>query len=295
MCIVPYFYAIIQSMNLLQTIGWKDYSLLDSGEGRRLEKFGEYILDRPDPDCLWQKTENPVFWQQAHAKFEKDKLGKDYWSIRKKMPKNWQITYDSVTLSIRLSPFKHTGLFPEQQPQWDILKKVITSPSGQVGVLNLFAYTGASSMIALSSGASVVHVDSSKPSLSWARENQILSGLSDKPIRFILEDAYSFVKREVRRGSKYDIILMDPPVYGHGPKGETWQFSKDFPLLLQDCKKLFSQKPLLFLINAYAISSSSLMLGNMLSDMFGSFGNITYGELGIEQKNKKRALSTGIF
>jgi 23S rRNA (cytosine1962-C5)-methyltransferase len=212
------------------------------------------------------------------------------------MPEEWNVRYNDIAFTTKLSPFKHTGIFPEQSLQWDWMKKHITSANRSVSVLNLFAYTGGASLIAAKAGASVTHVDASKPSISWANENQKASKLPEKSIRWILEDVMSFVRREVKRGHTYDGIIMDPPVFGHGPEGERWEFNENFPELLQLCKSLLSKDALFIIINAYAISSSALMLENSLFDIVEDLrGEIEVGELALEEKTNHRLLSTGIF
>ncbi|MBI2443073.1 MAG: class I SAM-dependent methyltransferase [Candidatus Levybacteria bacterium] len=307
---------------LLKTSGWDGYELIDSGEQKRLERYGKYRLIRPDPDAIWRRTDVNE-WANADAVFVDDK-GNPHWEHGAQMPENWLIKYKTLTLQARLTPFKHTGIFPEQQVNWDFLSSVIANgakprtvrymakrslkialsvASGDTprndnlpNVLNLFGYTGAASLVCAAVGAKVTHVDASKPAISWARENQKLSGLLDKPIRWIMDDAIKFVTREVRRGVKYDGIIMDPPVYGHGPGGEVWDFHKSFPELISLCPQVLSPQPLFFIVNAYAISSSALMLKNVLSDYLLDFGGTCeFGEITLEEKIGKRLLSTGIF
>lgn len=274
-------------MTILSTPGMHDYRLLDSGEGRRLEKWGQYILNRPDPQAIWKKTQKDL-WNVAHAVFENG------WRKSTPIPEEWPIQYDNLTFLARLTPFKHTGIFPEQILQWEWIKNRINSPKRKISILNLFAYTGGASLACASSGTVVTHVDSSRPAILWAKQNQEVSGLLDKPIRYILEDAIGFCTREIRRGKKYDGIIMDPPVYGHGTHGEKWDFYKDFPILLDICKELLSDDPIFIVINAYAISASSVMLKNLLQDMVSTKGTIEAGELALEEQSG-RLLSTGIF
>lgn len=286
-------------MITLHTKGWEDYELLDSGGGSRFERYGDYTLVRPDPQCIWRKRQEDPVWQSADAVFLKEnKEGR--WSKKDAIPDKWKVKYKDLSFYARLTPFKHTGIFPEQSLQWDFmreeLQKAKSKAQGEVKVLNLFGYTGIASLACAKEGAHVTHVDASKPSISWARENQEVSGLLDHPIRWILDDALAFCQREVRRGNKYDGILMDPPIYGHGPGGERWDFFDFFPKLLDVCMELLSDTPVFFLINAYAISASSLMLENMLQDRFRVFGGkIESGELALQEKSSERLLSTGIF
>lgn len=294
------------TMTILQTPGWNEYALLDTGEGKRLEQFGQYRLIRPDPQIIWQRKLPRSEWDVADAVFmsgEKGKQGK--WQKKSSMPDEWKVHYQEITFKAKLTPFKHTGIFPEQSLHWEWMSERIRNyelgimhknGGEKLKILNLFAYTGGASLICAGAGAEVTHVDASKPSIAWARENQQLSGLNQKPIRWIYEDVMSFVKREVKRGKVYDGIIMDPPVYGHGPSGERWEFNENFPELIHFCKLLLSPNPLFILINAYAISSSALMLGNSLADITGLLkGKIEVGELALEEKTSKRLLSTGIY
>lgn len=284
-------------MDLLETAGFEDYKLLDSGDGYRLEKFGEYILSRPDPQIIWKKKLSNDIWNNNDATFQKTIQDKGHWVKKNKnLPDKWQINYKGLKLWIKLTPFKHTGIFPEQHLMWDFIEDKIQNYNQQANILNLFAYTGVSSLIAAKAGAKVTHVDASKPAISWARENQNISQLDDRPIRWILDDAVKFVTREIKRKVKYDGIIMDPPVFGHGPDGVLWKFNENFPKLLALCKEILSNNPLFIIINAYAISSSSLMLKNVMEDYFSNLnGEIKIGELVLKEKTNNRPLSTGIF
>jgi 23S rRNA (cytosine1962-C5)-methyltransferase len=274
----------------------KDYDLLDSGEGRRLERFGKYLLDRPDPQIIWKKTLPAGEWQKADAFFERTTEDKGKWVVKTKIPEKWEMEYNEIKFWAKLSPFKHTGVFPEQCVQWDYIFDKVKNTGRVINILNLFAYTGISSLFAAKAGAKVTHLDSSKPAITWANENRILNRMEDAPIRWIIDDAVTFTGREIKRGVKYDAIIMDPPVYGHGPSGEIWDFNHDFPKLLANCKPILSSSPLFVLVNAYAISSSSITLANSLNDYFGSFGgSIENGELTLKEKSAGRLLSTGIW
>lgn len=267
-----------------------DYELLDSGEGRRLEQFGEYVLDRPDPEVLWKKSLSEEEWKKADAKFERK------WTVRTKVPEKWQIASNGLKFWLKLTPFKHTGIFPEQEWQWKYIDEIIQSSDKPLKLLNLFAYTGVATMFAARGGAAVTHVDASKPAITWANENRTLNGLVNAPIRWIVDDALLFINREIKRGNKYDAIIMDPPVYGHGPTGKPWDFNKDFPRLLSSCKELLSGKPLFVLVNAYAVSTSATTLSNTLVDQFKNLGGkIENGELTLKEKSAGRILSTGIW
>jgi len=285
-------------MNVLSTQGFKDYDLIDSGNGQRLERFGKFILVRPDPQVIWKPQKDNSFWEKADAVYES--FGnKGEWINKNKVPEKWLISYKDLSFFCKLTPFKHTGVFPEQSLQWDFMSEILSSmPKEKIqpSVLNLFGYTGVSSLVCAANGAKVTHLDASKPAISWARENQEASGLMQKPIRWILDDALKFTQREVKRNVKYDAIIMDPPIYGHGPEGEKWDFNESFPKLMEICRNILSANPLFVIVNAYAISSSSIMLNNVLQDYLSDLGgNFEYGELALQEKDGDRLLSTGIF
>lgn len=266
-----------------------DYELIDTGEGRRLEKYAEYILDRPDPQIIWQKTLSHREWNKADAKFS------DKW-LSNNIPDKWQLEHDGLKFWAKLAPFKHTGIFPEQVKQWEYIEQQLTGKKGQINFLNLFGYTGIASLFAARAGARVTHLDASKPAITWANENRELNMMQDNPIRWIVDDAIKFTEREIKRGVNYDAILMDPPIYGHGPNGEIWDFNKDFPRLLSNCNQILTKNPIFVLVNAYAISSSSITLANTLNDYFGKLGGtIENGELTLKEKSAGRILSTGIW
>lgn len=278
---------------------WQDYELLDSGGSARLERFGKYLLIRPDPQAIWERTGRKE-WGDADAEFvpgNKGELGR--WVIKKDIPDRWLMRFNNLQFWAKLTPFKHTGVFPEQSVNWLWMNQKINHeknrfPNKKIKILNLFAYTGIASLVCAACGCDVTHVDASRPAISWARENQKVSGLDDKSIRWIVDDALVFVKRELKRGVRYHGIIMDPPVYGHGPKGETWDFNKDFPELLEHCRQLLIDDGVFMVINAYAVSSSHLMLKNMLDGKM-SEGYIETGELALAESNSSRLLSTGIF
>lgn len=285
-------------MKLLVPDSWNDYELLDSGDGRRLERFGNYILNRPDPQAIWKPTLPLSAWQKADAEFTTS------WQA-KNVPHEWQLAYKDLHFLAKLTPFKHTGIFPEQSANWEWMRGILQRanlPAGRQGgkeqreskVLNLFGYTGIASLACAAEGAIVTHVDASRPSIGWAKENQTVSHLDEKAIRWILDDAVKFTQRELRRGNRYEGIIMDPPIYGHGPTGEKWDFFEDFPKLLDTCVSLLSEKPLFLLVNAYAISASSIMLHNLLADRLKE-GEIESGELALKESKSGRLLSTGIF
>ncbi len=299
----------MSDLKILITKPTKDYELLDSGEGEKLERFGKIVLSRPDPQALWSKKLPDSEWQNTNAVFvHAGKAGR--WQIRGETPKSWNIELGGLNFLIKLSSFKHTGVFPEQQGNWDWIRETIKKASGaspreeatgvgnsrEISVLNLFGYTGGATLAAARAGAKVCHVDGSKISIDWACENAKLSNLEAKPIRWILDDAMAFVKREVRRGNLYDGIIMDPPTYGHGPKKELWQIEKNLPELIRECKKILSPRPLFVLINGYASGFSGTAYRNNLAELVsGREGEIEAGELAIEEAKSGRLLPAGIF
>lgn len=281
-------------LKVLTSGDMQDYELLDSGNQERLERFGSYIIARPDPQLIWQPHLSEKEWNKADAVFKKINENTGRWESKKPMPEKWLMHYKNIAFYSKLTPFKHTGFFPEQAAHWDWITEKIQKAKRPIKVLNLFAYTGISSLVCAAAGAQVTHVDASRPTIGWARQNQTASKLDDKPIRWILDDVMKFVDREIRRESQYDAIIMDPPVYGRGPKGETWSFNVSFPDLVMQCQELLSKKPLFVLVNAYAISSSALTIGNVLNDYLPK-GNMECGELCLKEKSAGRLLSTGIF
>jgi 23S rRNA (cytosine1962-C5)-methyltransferase len=266
------------------------YELLDSGMEEKLERYGEFVLARPDPQALWGKKLPESEWLAAAARFERD--GREgNWKIKKELPKEWPVQIGGLTMLIRPTSFKHTGLFPEQVSNWDWIRE--QKPRS---VLNLFGYTGGASLAAAQAGAEVTHVDASKSAVTWARENAKLSGLEDKPIRWIVEDVITFAEREIKRGNKYDLILMDPPAFGHGPKDEIWKFEEHFLQLMKLCEALLSENPVGILINGYAAGYSSLAFAYNLEPFAEKLGGtIEHGELMIEEKGSGRLLPCGIF
>ena len=283
------------TQNILITKPSKDYELLDSGNGEKLERFGPHILSRPDPQALWEKKLSSLEWGKAMASF-KSSAQKGSWSTKAEQVKQWDISIANLNFRLKLSSFKHVGVFPEQSPNWEWIRETIIKAPRKVSVLNLFGYTGGATLSAAQAGAEVCHVDGSKVAIASARENAELSGLSDKPIRWILDDAATFVAREVKRNRKYDAIIMDPPAYGHGPDGELWEIENSFLPLLQNCKRLLSDTPLFFLINGYASGYSAISYENNLCDLLKDYkGNIEGGELTIEESGSGRLLPAGIF
>lgn len=274
---------------------FEDYKILDLKDGKKLESWNGIILDRPDPEVIWPSVNNED-WSKAQAKYDRSESGGGSWSS-KQVPSSWQIHYKNLTFNLKLMGFKHTGLFPEQAYNWNILMDRIKTSNRPIKVLNLFAYTGAASVACLSAGASVVHVDSSRGMVDWAKENVKSSGLEDKPIRYIVDDVKKFVKREIRRGNKYDIILMDPPSFGRGSNGEVWSIEKDLYPLVEDCTLLLSDAPLMFIINSYTTGLSQSVLENILKLTIQKKyqGAIYKDELGIQVENSNIVLPCGIF
>ncbi len=280
----------MKNSNILTTSTSPDYELLDSGEAEKLERFGKIVLSRPDPQALWQKKLSAAEWKKADGNFTREESGGS-WSLRSGTPAKWEISFGGLKFWIKPTAFKHTGLFPEQQPNWEWMSKIITPRGrGDIEVLNLFGYTGGASLACAKAGAKVVHIDSSKSAVAWARENAEISGLKDASIRWIVEDARLFVEREIKRGRKYDGIIMDPPAFGHGPTSELWKIEEHFLALIEDCKKLLKDKPLFFLINGYSAGYSAVAYGNNLLDLKNKYGGeIEVGELVIEEGNKGKS------
>ena len=276
---------------------WQDYKLLDMADGQKLEQWGNIILSRPDPQIIWKNKSFPNKWKEINATYHRSKTGGGSWEYNKKMPNKWQIKYKNLIFNIKPMGFKHTGLFPEQAVNWDLMIKKITESKREIKVLNLFAYTGGATVACLSAGASVCHVDSSKGMTTWAKENVISSGLEKKQVRFIVDDVVKFVNREIRRGNKYDAIIMDPPSYGRGAKGEIWQFENNIYDLVELCKNVLTENPLFFLINSYTTGISSKVLENILilSIEKKYKGKIESGEIGLPMQNSKLVLPCGIF
>lgn len=283
-------------MKLIQD--FKNYEILDMANGQKLERWNEVILSRPDPQIIWSDKTRPSLWDSIDAKYQRSKTGGGEWYIyNKKMPTSWQIKWQDLTFNLKLMGFKHTGLFPEQSYNWKIIREKIKKANREVKVLNLFAYTGGASLAALSAGASVVHVDSSRGMVDWAKENVRTSSLDGKPIRFIVDDVVKFVKREIRRGNKYDIILMDPPSFGRGSNKEIWNIETDLYNLVNMCSDLLSDNPIMFLINSYTTGLSMNVLANILKLTVNkkNQGNITCDEIGIPMKDSDLILPCGIF
>ena len=273
-----------------------EYIILDLNKGKKLEAWNNIILNRPDPQVIWDKNEN-VDWSIAHAIYTRSNTGGGNWQIKKNIPSSWIISYQDLKFNLKLMGFKHTGLFPEQAYNWNVLRNCIKKASRKVKVLNLFAYTGAATIACLKEGASVVHVDSSKGMIEWAKENVKLNHLEDAAVRFLVDDVRKFVKREIRRGNKYDIIIMDPPSFGRGSKQEVWNIETDLDNLIKDTALLLSDDPLLFIINSYTTGLSKTVLEDILYLRVNSKfkGLISSDELGMPVKNSKLILPCGLY
>ena len=274
---------------------WKDYECIDAGNGEKLERWGNIILRRPDPQAIWNVDKSK--WKYD-AFYHRSNKGGGYWEYKNKFPEEWSITYKNLTFKISPTGFKHTGIFPEQATNWDFMMEKISKCKKKVKVLNLFAYTGGATMACSSAGADVVHVDASKGMTEWAKENMKLSGLENNSIRFIVDDCLKFVEREYRRGNKYDAIIMDPPSYGRGPNKEVWKFEDNIYALINACIKILSDKPLFFLINSYTTGISSTVLENILKTaLLPQFpnGTVDAGEVGLPITNNNLILPCGIY
>jgi 23S rRNA (cytosine1962-C5)-methyltransferase len=282
---------------LLITKSSTGYELLDSGREEKLERYGSVVLSRPDPQALWEKNLREKEWKKADGWYER-KGNNGVWHTKANFQKEWTIEFGGLNFLIRPTSFKHTGLFPEQLSNWNWISEKLKPETGHLKpkVLNLFAYTGGATLAAAKAGAEVTHVDASKTVVAWARENAALSDVAEKPIRWVVEDVMLFVRRELKRGNKYDAIIMDPPAFGHGPKDELWKIEDDFLTLIKMCRELLSDTPLFFLISGYAAGYSSLAFAHNLEPLIEKFGgNIEGGELTIEESKTARLLPAGIF
>ncbi len=284
---------------ILEVLPNDDYALLDSGHGRKLERYGPYRIIRPEGQAIWQPAADDSEWDNVDAIFtgDTDEEGMGRWRFpRVPLGETWPMRHDGIPYLGRFTSFRHVGVFPEQASHWAHLEGLIEAARRPVKVLNLFGYTGLASLVAARAGAQVTHVDASKKAIGWARENQEMAGLSDRPIRWICEDAVKFSEREARRGNGYDIILLDPPAYGRGPKGEVWQLFQHLPALIETCRSILSPKPLAVVLTAYSIRSSFFAIHALMRDSFaGMGGRVESGELIIREQSAGRALSTSLF
>jgi 23S rRNA (cytosine1962-C5)-methyltransferase len=282
---------------LLPAQDWKDYTLLDSGGGQRLERYGSQILSRPDAEAVWNPKLPESAWQEAHARFiSSPEENGGHWERMRPGPDRWQMEYKSLRFWVQLSASRHTGIFPEQAVQWDWTIKQVSSATRVLNVLNLFGYTGLATLAAAKAGSRVTHLDASRKVVSWARENQALSGLEDRSVRWIVDDALKFVQREGRRQEGYDGIILDPPKFGRGPKGEVWEFYKLLPELLTACADALGKQPRFVLLTAYAVKASAVTLYNAMQEVMQAWpGQVEAGEIGLVDQSGGRFLSTAIF
>ena len=288
---------------MLETKGWKDYRLLDMGEGQKLERYGRYTIARPEPQAMGSRRLKPAQWDRADAVFtgDTDEEGPGRWKFSGNVQELWEMEYGPVRYNGRFMSFRHVGVFPEQAAHWDWVNGKIRAerernPDRPLKILNLFGYTGLASLLPATEGAQVTHIDASKKAIAYARENQALSGLDDLPIRWICEDASKFVSREVRRGSTYDGIILDPPKYGRGPKGEVWDIYTSLPGMLKELQQLLSKDALFMILTAYAIRSSFIAVHELMAETLSNQGGrLESGELVIREDGGHRALSTSLF
>ena len=274
--------------------GWKDYELLDCGGGEKLERWDKQILVRPDPQAIWETDHKNPGWRQANARYSRSSTGGGHWDKRK-LPEQWPIRYKDLCFQVKPMNFKHTGLFPEQAANWDFAMEKIRNAGRPIRVLNLFAYTGGATVACAAAGASVCHVDAAKGMVAWAKENAKVSGLSEAPIRWIVDDCAKFVEREIRRGKTYDAIIMDPPSYGRGPGGEVWKLEENLYSFVKLCAGVLSDKPLFVLINSYTTGLAPSVLGYLLNILVSSKygGKCTWDELGLPVTETGLALPCG--
>jgi 23S rRNA (cytosine1962-C5)-methyltransferase len=282
---------------LLEAKNWHDYELLDCGDGLKLERFGKYIFARPESQAMWSRALPRSEWESAHATFQP--TGEEsggHWDFKRKVDEKWAMSYGDLKFWAMTTPGRHLGVFPEVASHWDFMADSVRKAGSRPNILNLFGYTGLASLAAAAAGASVTHVDASKKSVSWARENQELSGLGDKPIRWIVEDAVKYVQREIKRGVKYDGIILDPPKFGRGPKGEVWEVYKSLPNLLEMCRQCLSDNPLFVIVTVYAVRASAIHVAQAVNEMMKKYkGAIDSGELVTREKSANRLLSQAVY
>ncbi|QUH18546.1 class I SAM-dependent methyltransferase [Alkaliphilus sp. B6464] len=276
---------------------WKDYELIDTADGEKLERWGQYTLRRPDPQVIWSAQKSSKEWKNVDAHYHRSSKGGGEWEYKKKLPERWTVSFGPLSFYIEPTGFKHTGLFPEQAVNWKWMMEKIQAANRPIKVLNLFAYTGGATVASAYAGAEVCHVDASKGMVTWAKENVALSGLADKPVRFIVDDVMKFVQREKRRGKTYDAIIMDPPSYGRGPNKEVWKIEDSLYGFVEECLDILSPNPLFFLINSYTAGFSPYVLSNILQSTVGRKydGKISCGEVGIPVSGKEIVLPCGIY
>ncbi len=279
-----------KEITILHTNKWQDYELLDTGKGEKLEKVGPYFFVRPYEDALWEKNLDKKTWESIDGQFFPSKGGaKGGWKMKNKIEDKFIVSYDGLSFGAMPTPFRHFGFFPEQAVHWDFIQNKIKNSKKKIKFLNLFGYTGVASLFALRAGADVTHVDASKGALEWAKENQKIAGLEKMPVRFLLDDVMKFLEREIKRGSKYDAVIMDPPKFGRGPKGETWKIEEKLPKLLENVKRVLNKDPLFVILNSYATDTSALALGYSLENALKDVkGEVFCAELCLEEKNSKK-------
>jgi 23S rRNA (cytosine1962-C5)-methyltransferase len=288
---------VAEGPGVMRTQGWGDYALLDCGDGRKLERYGPYVVVRPEPQCLWRPRLGQDVWARADAVFDPtDEEDAGRWRFRQPLKETWPLAWRDVRFHGRFTAFRHLAFFPEQAANWTWLDARIRERGGQPRVLNLFGYTGVASLVMAAAGAHVTHVDASKKAVAWARDNAELSGLADRPIRWITEDARKYVQREVRRGSRYDGIILDPPKYGRGPGGEVWRLFEDLPELARLCAELLSDGAAFLVLNAYAERISGAALSGLLAEaMAGRGGAIEWGELALAEDSGARQIGMSFY
>ncbi len=279
----------------MRSANWKDYELIDTSQGERLERWGDIILIRPDPQIIWNTPKENPLWRNAHARYHRSSSGGGKWEQYRKIPDVWQISYRNIVFRIKPMGFKHTGVFPEQAANWDFVDGIIRKSDKQLNVLNLFAYTGGATLACLNAGAKVCHVDASRGMVQWAKENAEASGLSDRPVRWLVDDCIKFVQREKRRGNKYDGIIMDPPSYGRGPGGEVWKLEEQLYPLVELCSEILSNDARFFILNSYTTGLSpavmEYLLGAVLTPKLG--GSVAADEIGLKVTDTGLVLPCG--
>lgn len=290
------------TFTLLEADNWQDYELFDSGDGQKLERFGKYIFSRPESQAMWSRALPASEWNNAHAVFQPSgEESGGHWDFKKRVDEKWVMSYplpqlSEIKFSAMTTPGRHLGVFPEVASHWDFMADTVRKAGRQPNILNLFGYTGLASLAAAAAGASVTHVDASKKSVTWARENQELSGLKEKPIRWVVEDAVKYVQREEKRGVKYDGIILDPPKFGRGPKGEIWEVYKSLPNLLDMCRACLSNNPLFVIVTVYAVRASAIHVAQAVDEMMKKYkGETDSGELVTREKSANRLLSQAVY
>ena len=274
---------------------FQDFELIDASDGERLERWKDIILIRPDPQVMWHGDRKNPLWKNAHAIYHRSNSGGGYWEMLKTVPKVWNVNYKDLTFRLKPMDFKHTGLFPEQAVNWDLMSECIKSAGRPVKVLNLFAYTGGATVACLKAGASVTHVDAAKGMVQWAKENANASGVGDRPVRWLVDDCLKFIAREIRRGNKYDGIVMAPPSYGRGPNGEVWKLEQQLDELLYSSAKILSDDAIFFLLNSYSGGISPTILNYMVKNIVAGKrnGDVTTAEIGLKITDRDIALPCG--